>query len=46
MKAFFEEYGMIIVVIGICGLFLLFAKGDFMNELTSGILKSFQGLLS
>lgn len=45
MKAFFEEYGLVIVVIAIFALFLTFAKGDFMSQLTQGILESFSSLL-
>ncbi|MCH1942441.1 hypothetical protein [Holdemania massiliensis] len=45
MKAFFEEYGLIIVVIAIFGLFILFAKQDFMKQLTDGILENFNKLL-
>ncbi|MEF9920036.1 MAG: hypothetical protein RR945_01680 [Erysipelotrichaceae bacterium] len=45
MKAFFEEYGLVIVVIAIFALFIAFAKGDFMAQLTQGILDSFNALL-
>ena len=45
MKAFFEEYGLVIIVIAIFGLFITFAKGDFMAQLTQGILDNFSSLL-
>ena len=45
MKAFFEEYALIIVVIAIFTIFIVFAKGDFMAELTSGIMDNFNAML-
>lgn len=45
MKAFFEEYGLVIIVIAIFGLFITFAKGNFMSELTQGILDNFNTMI-